>query len=450
MVPEQADFDGNFFNVPYRIPNPEVPESMEMAKALAEELCADLVLSTDPDADRLGAMVPLPGGGWKFLTGNEIAALVSHFILELRQKAGTLPDRPVIIKTEVTSELIAAIAEHFGARCIGHLLVGFKYIAELLRQIEEEGRCGDVEAEYGDFAYSDFILGAEESHGMLVTPEIRDKDAAGAALALAELVSILKDAGNTLDAYLRDIYRELGCFANALVPLVMRGARGVANIGRIQDTFRKNPPAEIAGVKVQRFVDHWSEEGIFGPIKSGTDRSSRNVLVFHLEDGSRVALRPSGTEPKTKIYVETRSDPMPGAGDDELAAAMDVIRDRAAELADDLTRKALAVVGEDLPDFALRISGLVSVDDKKDFAENFLKELDAKAADVLAGAAVLADACAWVDERLGAYGKDPRGLVADAFELYMRGAVAEAERVGDQGRLAILEKQRDIFSGTKG
>jgi hypothetical protein len=260
---------------------------------------------------------------------------------------------------------------------------------------------------------------------------------------------MLKDKGSSLEAYLFDLYRKFGCFANALVPLVMRGARGVASIERIQMAFRVDPPGEIAGVKVNRFVDHWNEEGVFGPIRSETDRASRNVLVFHLEDGSRLAMRPSGTEPKTKIYVETSTDPMPGSGDMEVRAEMDRIKARAQDLADDLTRKALAVVGETLPGFALRISGLVSVDDKKDFAERFLPELEEKAAQVIQGSADLEGVRSWVDERLDSYGKDPKGLVSDAFEIYIRDAVTEAERGKDTGRLENLKVQEEIFAASR-
>ena len=443
-VPGQSDYDGTFAGVPFRIPNPEVPESMEKARALAEEKGADLVLSTDPDADRLGAMTPLPGGGWRFLTGNEIAALLARFILEERKKAGTLPSGGVLIKTEVTTELLARLAERFAVRCVGRLLVGFKYIAEMIRLMEEEGRIDGREA-----SLADFIMGAEESHGLLVTPEIRDKDAAGGALLLAELVSRLKDGGRTLHGYLLDIYRSEGCHADVLVPLVMRGARGLAKIARIQDFFRAAPPREIGGLKVLDFVDHWDEKGVFGPIRSGTDRASRNVLVFHLEGGGRIAVRPSGTEPKTKIYVEVRSDPMQGAADGAVLAELDRLGEQARSLADDLTRRALAVVGETLPDFALRISGLVAVDDKKDFAERFLPELEEKTALVLDGRLAAADAESWVDERLAPFGKDPRGLVGRAFAIYVKGASAAAQRAGDGRREKVLETAEAIFTSSR-
>jgi phosphoglucomutase len=440
LVADQADFDGNFPNVPFRIPNPEVPESMEAACALADEKDADIVLSTDPDADRLGAMTRLPGGGWKFVTGNEIAAVLARFILGERRKAGTLSSSPVLIKTEVTTDLIAGIAESFGARCVGNLLVGFKYIGELIRQMEEEGRCGDLKADYADF-----VMGTEESHGLLVTPDIRDKDAAGGALALVELVSLLKNEGRTLHDYLLDIYREQGGYANALVPLVMEGARGVANIERIQDAFRRKPPTEIDGLSVENHVDHWDESGVFGPIQSETDRASRNVLVFRLAGGERVAMRPSGTEPKTKIYVEVRSDPMPGKSDAEVLDVLEDLGVRAQSLADDLTRKALAVIGEELPDFALRISGLVSVNKKKDFAENLIPELEERAAALLDGSLDRAGAKTWLDERLASYGKDPRGLVARAFGLYMAKALAAAENAGETQKKRNLEAQMEIF-----
>jgi|GEM_PF-38690 len=438
LVAAQSDYDGNFPNVPFRIPNPEVPDSMDMARDLAVESGADLVLSTDPDADRLGALTPLPDGTWKFLTGNEIAALLTRFILDARQAAGMLKPSQVLIKTEVTSELISAMATSYGVQCVGHLLVGFKYIGELIRQMEEEGRCGELDA-----AYEDFLLGGEESHGLLMTPAIRDKDAAGGALLLAELVATLKEKGSSLYDYLLGIYADFGCYANALVPLVMQGARGVANIARIQDAFRADPPKEICGIAVQRFTDHWDEGGVFGPIRSGTDRSSRNVLIFRLEDGSRIAMRPSGTEPKTKIYVEVHSAPMPGVGRDAVLAELERVQAHAQELADDLTDKALAVIGERLSAYALRVSGLVSVDNKKHFAEAFVPELETKAAAVVAGDLDAEALDEWVDESLKPYGKDPRGLVADGMALYL-GEQRKAAGA-DRERLAILESMARLF-----
>ena len=440
IEPTQASFDGNFPNVPYRIPNPEVPESMERAKAFADEINADLVLSTDPDADRLGAMVPKRNGEWVFLTGNEIAALVTHYILETRRKNGTLPEQPFLIKTEVTSELTPTMGRQYNARSVDNLLVGFKYIGEVIRSIEETGRFGDLEADYADF-----LLGVEESHGLLVTPDMRDKDAAGGALMLAELVSVLKAEGRTAYGCLLDLYRKHGCHANVLVPMIMRGAQGMTRIVAIQDAFRKDPPKEIGGIPVTRFVDHWDEAGIFGPIKSETDRASRNVLVFRLENGARVTLRPSGTEPKNKIYVEVKSDPAPGASDTEIEERMAGCMEEARKLGDDLTLKGLAVIGKTLSDYGLRISGLVALDDKLDFAERFLPELEEKAERVLANDLSIEEASQWVEKRLASYGKDPRGLVREAFKLYTEGVASAARRQEGRVHLKNVLMQEKIF-----
>lgn len=441
IEPTQAAYDGNFPNVPYRIPNPEVPESMERATAFAREIGADIVLSTDPDADRLGAMVPRTDGEWIFLTGNEIAALVTHYILETRRQSGTLPGHAFLIKTEVTSELTPAMGERYGVRSVGDLLVGFKYIGEVIRSIEETGRYGNLEGEYAGF-----LLGVEESHGLLITPEMRDKDAAGGALMLAELVSVLKEKGRTVHGCLLDLYKEYGCHANILVPMIMRGAEGMGRIVAIQDAFRKNPPQEIGGIAVAQFVDHWDEKGIFGPIKSETDRASRNVLVFRLENGARVTLRPSGTEPKNKIYVEVKTDPRPGVSDSEIVEEMVCCTEEARRLGDDLMLKGLAVIGKTLPSYGLRVSGLVALDDKIDFAEIFLPELERKADEVLAGELSIEEASQWIEKRLSAYGKDPRGLVKEAFAQYTREIASAAERQRGGVSLKNVLMQEKIFA----
>jgi phosphoglucomutase/phosphomannomutase len=316
-VEEQMKPDGMFTNVT-QTPNPEVPLSMDRAEALAKKENADLVLSTDPDADRLGAMIPFvegakgragegaKSGSWRFVTGNEIAALLTHFKLSKLAERGEMPGSPIVIKTEVTTGLITRIARHFRAQVVDNLLVGFKYIADVLWHLEQNGAYEDVRGRP-----QDFVIGGEESHGILVTPEIRDKDAAGGALLMAELALDQKRRGKTVLDYLEAIYRQFGYFRNEVFPVVMTGIEGKQNMARMLNQLRQTPLREIGGLAVTEFEDLSDEHGRLGPIKGATDAASRNVLLFHLGEQARVALRPSGTEPKAKAYIEVSSPPCP-------------------------------------------------------------------------------------------------------------------------------------------
>jgi phosphoglucomutase len=318
-VEEQMEPNGQFPNVT-KTPNPEFPESMDRAKALAESLKADLVLSTDPDADRLGAMVPdysspLPAGGeglggrggeFHFLNGNQIAALLTHFKLSKLAENGTMPRHPIVIKTLVTTNLVTRIARHFKAQVVDNLIVGFKYIAEVLHQLEDTGAYEEIEG-----TPEDFVIACEESHGILVTPQIRDKDAGGAALLMAELALDQKRTGGNVIAYLDSLARQFGYFRNEIVNITMPGIEGKTLMRRMLDRLRRSPPCSIGGLAVSGFDDLLDENGWMGPYKGATDKAARNFMLFTLGDHARIALRPSGTEPKAKAYIEVCSPPMP-------------------------------------------------------------------------------------------------------------------------------------------
>ncbi len=435
LVPEEAEPDGRFPAVPFRAPNPEVRESMERAMKLAGEQGADLVMSCDPDADRIGVCARLRDGTWRFLNGNEIACLVTHYKLEQLAADGRLPAKPLVVKTEVTSELLEPITKAFGGTLVGDLLVGFKYHGNILERIEDES--------YGQgFTLDDFIVAVEESHGVLVTPEIRDKDAAGAAILLAELAALLKREGKTLADRLDEIFLAYGYYAVRLTSTVMTGAMGLANIRRIQAALRERPPSELAGRRVEKMIDHLDESGIHGPIVSGTDAASRDVLVLRLEGGDRVILRPSGTEPKNKAYVEVR---MPALGVDASAEALAAQKEegdrRALEIGDALTQHMLREIGVDLPRFALRVSGLVSLDDRVDFAERFVPALVKRAQ----GDDSDPELGAWIDENLAAYGKDARGLTGEAMQAFLDGAREAGDGKVPAGALDKIE--RAFFAG---
>lgn len=341
-VAEQMTPDGQFPNVT-KTPNPEVPESMDRAAALAQKNKADLVLATDPDADRLGTMAPDKKGEWHVLTGNQTAALLTHFKLNKLTQQGRLPPSPIVIRTDVTTSLVTRIARHFKAQIIDDLLVGFKYIADVLWHLEKEGSFGDVTGRP-----EDFVLAVEESHGVLVTPQIRDKDAAGAALLMAELALDQKRRQQTVMDYLDRLFQEFGYFRNEGVSVFMRGIEGKQQMARMLDRLRATPPRIIAGLEVTAFEDLRDENGRFGPLKGATDAASRNVLVFRCGERARVVLRPSGTEPKAKMYLETCSPPRPvGMSEDAWQRQCREVDELMKQFAADFKRQALQLIGLD-------------------------------------------------------------------------------------------------------
>jgi phosphoglucomutase/phosphomannomutase len=347
-VPEQATPDGQFPNVT-KSPNPEVPECMDRGERVAREHSADLVIATDPDADRIGGLActsPDGRGDYRVLTGNELAALLTHFKLDQLAKQGSLPESPIVITTEVTTGQITRIGRHFGAQVVNDLLVGFKYHAEVLWQLESTGQYGDVRG-----GLTDFVIATEESHGILATPALRDKDAACAALLLAEAALSEKRLRRTLVQYLDDLNRRYGYFRNEVLNIVMTGLEGKLNMARMLDVLRQKPPTEIGGLAVAGFEDLRDEDGRMGPLKGDTDRAARNFLIFRLapSDGlsAKVCLRPSGTEPKAKAYIEVCSDPRPAsAAESDWLKRCSAVDRRVQQLATDFLTKAMATVGQ--------------------------------------------------------------------------------------------------------
>ncbi len=408
LEPTQATHDGAFPNVPFGIPNPEVPQSMDRAVALADELGADLVMSCDPDADRLGLVVR-HGEGWRVMTGNELGTLVVRYLLGFRRSS--TGRAPIIMKTEVTSSLVARVARHHGGRVVGHLLVGFKYIGEGLRRLERVGGFYNVEG-----TLQDFMAGVEESHGVLVTHEVRDKDAAGAALLLAEASSWQKSNKCTLVDLLEDCWREVGAVVNTLNSLVMRGAEGRSRILAIQASLREDPFRSVGDRSVSAFYDRQDPRGPFGRVLSGTDAVSRDVLVFELEGGdARVLLRPSGTEPKSKVYVEVSG--RPGA---EPGEVLPQLQETARRIGEDFVLALLERVEFSLPRWSLSISDLVAVEHKAHFAVEVLPALVTRLGD---GEVI----DTWLDERIATYGKDARALVAPGVAAWIASAPPESD-----------------------
>ena len=433
-VPSQREYRGDFANVKFRTPNPEVPESLDAAIELAKQVEADLILATDPDADRIGGAVPWQGD-YTFLNGNEFAAIVTRYRLESLKRAGKLPARPVVLKTQVTTELMSRIGAAFGAAVIGDLLVGFKYVGDIIDHLEREGRFGTVEA-----GPEDFIAAAEESHGLLVTPEIRDKDAAGAAVVLAELAADLNETGGTIYGYLIDTYKRYGYFRSMLRSTIMQGAAGTAAMKRIQQHLRANPPAEVAGLKVEWVNDYW-DTAKWGGFKSETDRSARDFITFHFEGGLKASLRPSGTEPKNKVYIEKGAEPL-GAGvpDDQFDAARRIVDVEVEEFSNAFMRMMLAIVGVELPGYGYLISDLVALERKQHFCRTFLPEFESRARKLSAGEGDKQTLGKWIDAELRTYGPDARLLVAKAFRAYL----AQARR-SDPGKASVLDLEEEIF-----
>jgi len=420
-VASQRAHDGLFPAVRFRAPNPEYPSALEQAIDLGRELDADLVLATDPDADRIGAVVPDPDSGpgaWRFLTGNELSCLVAAARFE-----GAAPGC-IGIKTEVTTSLFSRVVEAAGGQVVGHLLVGCKYIAGVMRALETEGHFEGVRG-----SLSDVLIGTEESHGFLLSTNIRDKDGAAPALVIAELASRQKDAGSSLLHYLERIYRRHGAVANVQMPVVMAGAVGRGRIEAIQAALRIKPPTELGGRTVTAFHDRRDEQGVFGPVVSETDRSARDVLVFELGPDHRLVIRPSGTEPKTKIYAEVIV-PVDGDVREALAGA----EAEAQALAVDFVGRALAEVDISLTAPALHCSPLLGVDERQAFGDSVLPQ----AIDQALSGTSASDIRCWLEERIGPWGGDGIGLTAPGYQ-HWRSSV-EAEGLQAPSALVALDE----------
>ena len=284
-VPEQDISDGNFPTV--ASPNPEEPAAMKMAIEKADEVGADIVIATDPDADRMGIAVRDDKGKMVQFTGNQTASMMTYYILSRWKELGKLDSSKYCVKTIVTSELIAAICESFGVKCY-NVLTGFKYIAEIVKAHENDG---------------EFICGGEESYGFNVGEFVRDKCAQTAAIMIAECAAWAAEQGLTLYGLMQKIYKEYGLYVEKMVYIVRKGKTGAEEIQKIMSDYRENPPKEIAGKKVVKVIDYLEPE------KTGLPKS--NVLQFLNEDGDIVSVRPSGTEPKIKFYFGAKGDDAP-------------------------------------------------------------------------------------------------------------------------------------------
>ena len=279
VVPEQEKPDGNFPTCPY--PNPEIFEALRLGLELAKKSGADLMLATDPDADRVGIAVKCKDGSYELLSGNEVGVLLLDYICAGRIEQGTMPKNAVMCKSIVSTPLADKVAEHYGVEC-RNVLTGFKWIGDQIAKLEA---AGEVDR---------FIFGFEESYGYLSGDHVRDKDAVNASLLICQMAQEYKLAGKNLAQAMRDLYAKHGWWLNRTVSLSYPGADGAAKMADLMAGLRANAPAELAGRKVEAVVDY--QGGVNG-------LPSANVVEFDVEGGNKVIVRPSGTEPKIKLYV---------------------------------------------------------------------------------------------------------------------------------------------------
>jgi phosphoglucomutase len=293
VVPEQEKPDGKFPTCPY--PNPEIRQAFEYALKMAEKNDVDLLLATDPDGDRVGIAV-YDKGEYKLLTGNEVGALLAEYMLAGKTANGSLPKDALIIKSFVTTDLVLAIAEKYGCEVVD-LLTGFKYIGEYITNLEKQGK------------QERFILAMEESYGYLAGIHARDKDAVVASMLICEMAAFYKAQGKTLIHVMDDIYKEYGRYLNTVLNFAFEGESGMIKMQQLMNGLRMTVPAQIAGMDILKISDYELGEAVdmVTGKKAAIDLPKSNVLAYKLPDGNGVIVRPSGTEPKIKIYITTRA-----------------------------------------------------------------------------------------------------------------------------------------------
>ena len=301
IVPEQKDPDGNFPTCPY--PNPEIFEALRLGLELAEKSGADLMLATDPDADRVGIAIKCPDGTYELVSGNEVGVLLLDYICAGRIENGTMPDNPVAVKSIVSTPLADAVAAHYGVE-LRSVLTGFKWIGYQIATLEA---AGEVDR---------FIFGFEESYGYLAGPYVRDKDAIIGSMLICEMAAYYRSIGSSIKQRLEEIYAEYGRYLNKVDSYEFPGLSGMDKMTGIMEELRKNPPEEIGGYTVVKATDYMKPEE--------TGLPAANVLIYSLDGGAAVIVRPSGTEPKIKTYFTTLGKDLAEAQaqKDKLAAAL--------------------------------------------------------------------------------------------------------------------------------
>jgi phosphoglucomutase len=324
IVAEQAEPDGNFPTVVY--PNPEEKEAMQLAMDLAQSIDADLVMATDPDSDRVGAAVKNAKGEWQLLNGNQMASLIIYYLLQAWKGAGKLQGKEFVCKTIVTTEIIDAMCESYGVPCY-NTLTGFKYIAQVIRELEGKQQ---------------FIGGGEESYGYLIGDAVRDKDAIASCTMIAELAAFAKDKGLSLFDFLTEMYQKHNFYYEGLISLTKKGKAGAEEIQQMMANLRANVPASVAGSKPLSVLDYKNltqtdlQSGVVSAMTVGMGIESSNVIQLILEDGTKVSARPSGTEPKIKFYVSVNA---PLNKPEDFDSTLDALKAKVSAIQEDLGLK---------------------------------------------------------------------------------------------------------------
>ena len=301
IVPEQEYPNGYFTTCSY--PNPEIFAALEKGLELAKETGADLMLATDPDADRVGIAMKCPDGSYELVSGNEMGVLLLDYICAGRIEKGTMPEKPVAVKSIVSTPLANLVAEHYGVE-LRETLTGFKWIGDQSAQLEADG---EVDR---------FIFGFEESYGYLAGPYVRDKDAIIGSMLICEMAAYYRSIGSSIKQHLEELYAQYGRYLNKVDSFEFPGLSGMDKMAKMMESLRKNPPADFAGDAVVSVTDYEKPE------ETGLPKA--NVLIYKLEDGASVVVRPSGTEPKIKTYFTTKGKDLAEAEaeKEKLAAAV--------------------------------------------------------------------------------------------------------------------------------
>ena len=307
VVPEQEKPDGNFPTCPF--PNPEIKQVFELGLEMNKNIGADLLLATDPDCDRVGIAVPDKTGELVLMSGNEVGAMLLNYILSQKKEKGILPETAIAVKSFVSTDIAEVIAKKYNCT-FKNLLTGFKYIGELITNLEEQGRADD------------FVMGFEESYGYLAGTHARDKDAVVASMLICEMAAFYKTQGMNLVDVMNSLYDEFGYYSNVVESYTFEGAAGMEKMASIMDGLRSNPPKEIAGMPVVSISDYKTSTVTYTDSSPSEriDLPKSNVIAFSLENGNKVIVRPSGTEPKIKAYITAIGTDRQSA--DELAGVM--------------------------------------------------------------------------------------------------------------------------------
>lgn len=314
VVKEQENPDGNFTTCPY--PNPEIREALQLGLQYCDQVKPDLLLATDPDADRVGIAVPDGKGGYALFSGNEVGAMLLEYICEQRIQKGTMPKHPVAVKTIVTTDIVEAICKAYGVELI-EVLTGFKFIGEQIGFLEEKGE------------EDRYIFGFEESYGYLAGSYVRDKDAVVASMLICEMAAYYRTKGISMMQARENLYQKYGVYVHAQHSFTFEGESGMIRMQNIMEHLRTNRPEQIDNLKVIQFADYEKQVSI--DLTTGTETAitlpKSNVLSFTLEQGAKVIIRPSGTEPKIKAYYTTTAatEAEATAKKDELDAAFSTI-----------------------------------------------------------------------------------------------------------------------------